>query len=218
MDRHSFYVNVGSILRVRRKAEGLTLDALAKKINKSTATLSKYEKGEIAIAMDVLADLCMLLSHAEDKSRSSGTNRCLERRWIYWYKHSERNLHTAVLEYNTKTRNAVLFRNVRDVNNFYDCGYIYHGNIFISDHNIDCVVQNTAPPREYIKIGIPTLSTEREFKTGLIVSINENYQNVAIKCLCSKTLMQDKAFLTERLQISKTEMKSIRDTNFFGVW
>lgn len=44
MDRHSFYVNVGSILRVRRKAEGLTLDALAKKINKSTATLSKYEK------------------------------------------------------------------------------------------------------------------------------------------------------------------------------
>ena len=27
MDRHSFYVNVGSILRVRRKAEGLTLDA-----------------------------------------------------------------------------------------------------------------------------------------------------------------------------------------------
>ncbi len=30
--------------------------------------------------------------------------------------------------------------------------------------------------------------------------------------------MQDKAFLTERLQISKTEMKSIRDTNFFGVW
>lgn len=226
MDRHSFYVNVGSILRVRRKAEGLTLDALAKKINKSTATLSKYEKGEIAIAMDVLADLCsvlnvdlcMLLSHAEDKSRSSGTNRCLERRWIYWYKHSERNLHTAVLEYNTKTRNAVLFRNVRDVNNFYDCGYIYHGNIFISDHNIDCVVQNTAPPREYIKIGIPTLSTEREFKTGLIVSINENYQNVAIKCLCSKTLMQDKAFLTERLQISMTEMKSIRDTNFFGVW
>ena len=97
-------------------------------------------------------------------------------------------------------------------------GYIYHGNIFISDHNIDCVVQNTAPPREYIKIGIPTLSTEREFKTGLIVSINENYQNVVIKCLCSKTLMQDKAFLTERLQISKTEMKSIRDTNFFGVW
>ena len=218
MDRHSFYVNVGSILRVRRKAEGLTLDALAKKINKSTATLSKYEKGEIAIAMDVLADLCMLLSHAEDKSRSSGTNRCLERRWIYWYKHSERNLHTAVLEYNTKTRNAVLFRNVRDVINFYDCGYIYHGDIFISDHNIDCVVQNTAPPREYIKIGIPTLSTEREFKTGLIVSINENYQNVAIKCLCSKTLMQDKTFLTERLQISKTEMKSIRDTNFFGVW
>lgn len=137
MDRHSFYVNVGSILRVRRKAEGLTLDALAKKINKSTATLSKYEKGEIAIAMDVLADLCsvlnvdlcMLLSHAEDKSRSSGTNRCLERRWIYWYKHSERNLHTAVLEYNTKTRNAVLFRNVRDVNNFYDCGYMYHGVI-----------------------------------------------------------------------------------------
>ena len=49
MDRHSFYVNVGSILRVRRKAEGLTLDALAKKINKSTAPSPNMKKAKLPL-------------------------------------------------------------------------------------------------------------------------------------------------------------------------
>lgn len=226
MNCHSFYMNVGRILRARRRVEGLTLTKLAKKVNKSAAVLSKYENGEIAIALDVLADLCSvlhvdlctLLSHAAENACNTRVHNHHERGWLYWYDHSERSLYASVLEYNAKTNQAILFRDVRDVNNFYDCGNIYHGYIFISDQNIDCVVQNTAPPREYIKIGISTLSKVREFRTGLLISINEKYQSIAIKCLFSKTMIQDKVFLKEKLQISKMEMRSVKATNFFGVW
>ena len=44
MDSGSFYITLGRQLRARRRAKHMTLNELAEKLNKSTATVSKYEK------------------------------------------------------------------------------------------------------------------------------------------------------------------------------
>ena len=53
---HSFYETLGLKLRTYRKAKQLTLSDLAKVLNKSLATVGKYEKGEISIDLEVLRD------------------------------------------------------------------------------------------------------------------------------------------------------------------
>ena len=58
---NSFYETLGLKLRACRKAKNVTLAELAENLNKSLSTVSKYEKGEIAIDVEVLADYCAYL-------------------------------------------------------------------------------------------------------------------------------------------------------------
>ena len=48
-----YLMELGSILRKVRKLRGLTIQQLADKIQKSKSTLSKYERGEIAIQVKI---------------------------------------------------------------------------------------------------------------------------------------------------------------------
>ena len=62
--------HVGQRIRTCRKKKGYTIEEFSKMINKSKATLSKYENGSIAIDIDTLLDIAealeMDLSHLVD--------------------------------------------------------------------------------------------------------------------------------------------------------
>ena len=48
---------IGSLIRQFRQSKALTIEELAERINKSRATLSKYEKGDIVLDVDTLYDI-----------------------------------------------------------------------------------------------------------------------------------------------------------------
>lgn len=52
---------VGNRIRKSRKAKGLTIDEFSKMINKSKATVSKYENGSIAMDIETLLDIANAL-------------------------------------------------------------------------------------------------------------------------------------------------------------
>lgn len=54
-------VYVGQRIRKSRKGKGLTIDEFAKRINKSKATVSKYENGSIALDIETLLDIAEAL-------------------------------------------------------------------------------------------------------------------------------------------------------------
>lgn len=62
MDFCDFYTTLGKKLRARRRTKHMTLSDLSKKLNKSVATISKYEKGEVLISIDTLVDICQILN------------------------------------------------------------------------------------------------------------------------------------------------------------
>ncbi|HHW95354.1 MAG TPA: helix-turn-helix transcriptional regulator [Mogibacterium sp.] len=57
----NFYKVLGNKIRSRRQSLKMTQSALAEKINKSVPTISKYEKGEVEIGLDILIDICRIL-------------------------------------------------------------------------------------------------------------------------------------------------------------
>lgn len=224
MNKSVFYLRIGSILRARRSAEHLTLDAISSKIHKGITTISKYETGTAAIPLDVLADYCgvlhidmgMILKHV---GKLCGlTPDCdLEHLWLYWYDGARRKLCAGVIEYSRQTSSAILFRNIHDQNNLYDCQSLYYGRTYGTDHSFTCALRNTAQPHELFTVSIPTLSAEPSFKIGLAVTHNSDYKNIAFKCLCSKTKLRGASQLIEKVLITKEEYRLIRDTNTFEV-
>lgn len=62
MDSNNLYVDLGKKIRARRKVKHMTLNEMASALNKSVATISKYESGDIAIGVDVLIDICRVLN------------------------------------------------------------------------------------------------------------------------------------------------------------
>lgn len=58
----SFYRTLGQKIKACRKAKGITLTELADTIHRSPASLSKYESGNVNIALDALVEICTALN------------------------------------------------------------------------------------------------------------------------------------------------------------
>ena len=54
-------MRVGENIRIYRRANRMTLSELAERINKSKATVGKYEQGAIALDMDTLYEIAAAL-------------------------------------------------------------------------------------------------------------------------------------------------------------
>ena len=61
----SFYRTLGQKIKACRKAKGITLTELADTIHRSPASLSKYESGNVNIALDALVEICTALNVSE---------------------------------------------------------------------------------------------------------------------------------------------------------
>lgn len=60
--QESFYKTLGQKLKAGRKMKGITLTELAEAVHRSPASLSKYENGEVNIAIDSLVEICTALN------------------------------------------------------------------------------------------------------------------------------------------------------------
>ena len=110
MDSYDFYTTLGKKLRARRRTKHMTLSDLSKKLNKSVATISKYEKGEVLISIDTLVDICQILNidiasllpiTSTDKSAAEIAryqNYFSDKLYLYWFNGEKNCLQKAVLE------------------------------------------------------------------------------------------------------------------------
>lgn len=62
MDTNELYFFIGKTIRTIRKARHITLSDMARELNKSVSTLSKYENGQLFMGIEELLDICRLLS------------------------------------------------------------------------------------------------------------------------------------------------------------
>ena len=222
-----FYRDLGKKLRAYRRQRDLTMGPVAKRLNKSVATVSKYENGDIEIGLDVLYDYCSLLnvdvtllltpSGGEGlvKGNERYTSSFIDFLWLYWYKHVEKKIHISAVQCDNASMKATFLHDVRSYKNIYDCDFIYHGEVTYSDHNIDFHFKNIGAPYDMISMRLPTLVKQREYRIGMILSTDFAYRSVAIKCLTSKKPILNQDFLIEKLKISPGEIKKIREVNFF---
>lgn len=222
---NGFYKNLGAKLRAYRKTRQITLQQLSNALNKSVATISKYEKGEIAVDLEILIDWCRFLN-IDIASLLPGTQRetsdleryqkhYIDRLYLYSFMGHKNKIHFDAIENDNTTMKSTLYLDVHDADDIYSCGFVYSGRVIYSDISTSFVFFNTSPPFDMVTCSMPTLSESQDCRIGMLSSISFYYRNIAIKVLASKTPVSDQDFLMEKLLLTQDELKDFKQFNFF---
>ena len=138
-DTQNIQLYVGENIKKVRLARGLSLEDVAEKIYKSKSTVSKYEKGTIAIDIATLEDIsrvldvhpAQLLMTAAPEKRSPLTQVSLDEIYMFSYDGKEKRIIKSVIErYQTDESNRFtihLYYDVPSKSQLGDCVSFYQG-------------------------------------------------------------------------------------------
>ncbi len=232
---------VGQCIRKFRKNRNLSQVALAKRINKSKSTLSKYESGEICIDLHTLYDISKALNvsidqftdflQAEEKAeyKPGGSDTLpaffsLRKLYLYFWDGRNRSLNTSVLCIGEQMSEAPwsyradLYMNVKDLADYTLCENSYEGSIEFHHVLTNICMVHKLTPIEHIMISILENFTPSETKIALFNGISfRPLTPIVFKMLVSRNPLKENDPVMKDLYFSKEEIKRIKLHNYFTV-
>ena len=158
----SFYRTLGQKIKACRKAKGITLTELADTIHRSPASLSKYESGNVNIALDALVEICTALnvdiaeflpatySDPDNVDILKYKEHFVDQLYIYWYSGDAKKVKSALIENSHPSMKSLLYFDTDTKHMEYQSNFIYHGEVTYSDTCIMFYYTNEEPPFDKI--------------------------------------------------------------------
>lgn len=221
----SFYRTLGQKIKACRKAKGITLTELADTIHRSPASLSKYESGDVNIAIDALVEICTALnvdiaeflpatySDPDNVDVLKYKKHFVDQLYIYWYSGDTKKVKSALIENSHPSMKSVLYFDTDVKHLEYQSDFIYHGEVTYSDTCIMFYYTNEEPPFDKIFIRMPLLFHKDHPQMGIMSCISLFYQGVTAKIMVSKKPLTFTPELTKELFISPEEIKELKRSN-----
>ena len=218
-------VEVGSKIRQIRQSRRMTQDELATAIHESRATLSKYESGDVNIAIDALVEICTALnvdiaeflpatySDPDNVDVLKYKKHFVDQLYIYWYSGDAKKVKSALIENSHPSMKSVLYFDTDTKHMEYQSDFIYHGEVTYSDTCIMFYYTNEEPPFDKIFIRMPLLFHKDHPQMGIMSCISLFYQGVTAKIMVSKKPLTFTPELTKELFISPEEIKELKRSN-----
>lgn len=227
---------VGQRIRNSRKRKGYTIEEFSKMINKSKATLSKYENGSISIDIDTLLDIAdalgMELIHLVNyKSPKADKTPVLNNSYfdhsqyyMYFYDGRNKRLTKSVLQLSQSQKkvncaDAILYKGVSDFDDIEECDNIYNGTLESFDATSHATFINQTNKSEKLHLllmnpmqrGIPAI--------GLLTGIGNPpiFSPVSIKTVVSRYILEENEIFDKVINISKQELKQYKQFNMMIV-
>lgn len=227
---------IGKRIHDFRKSRGLNQEELARLIYKSKATLSKYEKGEIAIDLDTLKQLALALhvrmeqllpptveGYEEPEQHGIPTFfKGLSQFYSYWFDGRNNQLTRCVFDLHAplspNRQQVALYMNFKDWNHYQNAENIYFGYIEHFDVLSIMELANEHTPTEKASIQIPSSFLESDTHWGLWNGVSARpFMPVAVKMLFSKKPLKEDESLIKNLRISKEDIRRLKYFNMFTV-
>ena len=217
----------GKNLKILRKSRNLTLDSLGDSINKTKATVSKYEKGEIIPDIATVLEICNVLDISisqlfpmNSKTRKHLSKNPFKTNVIYMYYYTENILITSILEICENNNNIEIkyFNGVKDIVKYANkASYIYEG-FMECDKTIGYInlinknSENTQLEKLQISFNIPW-SNNFEITNFYILGLTPNSIPIVKKGILSSSPLNNFDNFKEDLKISKKELIKIQNDN-----
>lgn len=216
-------INIGEILKKYRKIKGLSLEFVGNTICKTKSTISKYEKGEIIPDFRTVLELFNVLDLNISEvipfvSPISYNTLPFNANTLYLYYLSEKKLVRSLIEIkigNNNKYNAFLYNGLKKDKTKY--AYYYEGTLDCSDHILYMDFRNMNSNKFEMEkvqliVNIP-LSNNTNFYNCFISGLTPNFTPVIKKGILSTMPLENLKKLSQKLKISKEELKQISETN-----
>lgn len=226
--------HIGSRIRAYRKNKQLTQAEFAHLIHKSKSAVSKYECGEVSVDMDTLYEISevldinihQLLDFPVKKETSfpglQGYFSKANRFYVYYLNKNSSRIVRGILEINQVEEcrySTVLFADLEQFENPYNCCHLYFGDIHYADSYINMVMNNQANPAERIFLIIANpYNMNANLTVGIISGISSRYLvPISLKAILSKTKLEETEELRNALRLNREDYERMRKTYCFSV-
>ena len=220
-------INLGNKIKEVRLSRGMSLDALGKKICKTKATISKYEKNEISLDVFTLLEICNALDcsvtsifheNSEIYNAASNTNpfNC-DKLYIYYI--TGRKPIVSVMELSPQNGKTLvkLYNAVKDVNKYAsNYSYVYSGELVRSNTLVYIALSNNSQNSQLENVNITVnfpWSDNTNIFSAFISAITPNALPVVKKCIISKKILTNITEYESDLLIANSELKNISENN-----
>ena len=229
-------VEIGKHIRNFRKMRHLTLDALAEIIGKSKSTVSKYEKGEIAVDIETLYELADALHiHVEQllycrtqrtilvtESKNPAFFNDVSQFFSYVYDGRNNQIMHCVFDVLSETaRNQfkiMMYMNYADFARYQNCENTYWGYIEHYDAVTNIALTNQDHPMEKASVQILASYLDSDTKWGLWNGFSSRpMMPIAMKMLFSRTPLKENMELAKKLKVSKEDIRLLKLYNMLSV-
>lgn len=226
--------HIGKRIRLYRKNKKYTQEEFARLIHKSKSAVSKYECGEVAIDIDTLYDIAEVLEISIHQLMDypvktepvipglQGYFSKANRFYTYYLNKNSSRIVRGLLEINYIEEckyTTVLFADLKQYENPYNCCHLYYGDIHYSDSYINMVMNNQANPAERIFLIIANpYNINANLTVGIISGISSRYLvPISLKVILSKTRLEETEELRNTLRLNKEDYERMRKTYCFSV-
>lgn len=229
---------VGKKIKKIRKLKNMTLDDLAKKINKSRSAVSKYENGEINIDLVTLKEISDVFEieianlipqdFVEPKKKFTDLDKVPRffkvdsKIYSYYYDGRNSKILKSLIEISggdDEDPRVSMYMNISDYDFPYICENTYYGNIehFDSITRINLVNKYTDLEKPNISILSPFVDSEIRWGLWSGISIRP-IMPAAIKMLFSTKILDEDKDLQKKLILNREDMAYIKKFNMFSVF
>lgn len=226
MEWQEFYSGVGSRIRACRKAQNLSQKDLANRINKTYASVSKYERGEISIDIYTLYEIAMALgvepqylmpSKPRQVPAQSLRDSLLpifrhKRLWCYIYT-DQHSILSGCMEIDMDTARVMLYMDLRDPADPLSYNYIMPGVIQADGPNTKIYCTNPRVKGDFMAMYFDRIKLSINNNVGICASMTKNYQVRIAKMYLSPHQIRDKEFFAEALALTRDEVSYARKNN-----
>lgn len=217
-------LNIGEKIKYYRKLANMTLSDVGKSINKSKATISKYESNQIIPDAITLLELCNCLNISindflpivEEKNINSnmlfnpfGTNQ------LFLYYYTDKKLMASIIDLSISNGNYMckFYNGVKNISNYQHCSYYYEGTFEANRTTAYFTLNNSSHKNNMLEkvqivVNIPWSDNIKVCK-GLILGLTPNSLPIVKKIILSSFEIKDIHKYNEALTFSKDDVNKI---------
>lgn len=224
---------IGEQIRFYRKLNGMKIEELAEKMFKSSATISKYERGSIVMDVETLYQAAevfrvspsVLMAEPkravkENAAGAKGIFQEADRLYLYWAHGTKTgDLNRGIFEWNLDTWEVSFFACIDDAMNKNTALAVYEGKVVHTDIFSRILAVNPINPVDYIVIHVrDNLSDEKAASALMMGIINRTFEPCVLPALVCKEPQEEDEKLLKRICVGKETQAYLKKRNCFRLF
>lgn len=229
-------MHIGHRIRNLRKKKGYTIEEFSKIINKSKATLSKYENGSISMDIDTILEIAEALEVEIDyliNYKSPRVNKTLSLRnsyfncsnfYVYFYDGRFKKIVRSLLVLSQRSpssnsANATLYKGVSNFSDYANCDNVFKGTLNVYDTTSYATLINQVNKAKRVFLTLTNPMARGLPAMGLFVGVSNPpfFSPMSIKVIVSRYILEEDEVFNNIMAVSKEDVKQLKQYNMMLV-